>query len=192
MPNYKIVTPVSRTPDLDDIFSKVRINSEDQKKSFDWYMKEAKQVAFGLRPTQALQNKRLTKSVIPGNMYLFLYDPKHKDTLPYYDTVPLVIPFRTVPGGFLGINLHYLPYGARLQILDQLGKLVTNTKITENTKIRLSWQIIENSSKLDPVKTCVKHYLSSQMRSSLLKINYTDWKTAVMLPLQNFRQGKKA
>lgn len=192
MPNFKIVTPVSRTPDLDDIFSKVRINSEDQKKSFDWYIKEAKQVAFGLRPTQALQNKKLTKSPIPGNMYLFLYDPKHKDTLPYYDTVPLVIPFRTVPGGFLGINLHYLPYGSRLQILDQLGKLVTNNKITENTKIRLSWQIIENSSKLDPVKSCVKHYLSSQMRSSFLKINYTDWKTAVMLPLQNFKQGKKA
>jgi hypothetical protein len=50
--------------------------------------------------------ERLTSTPMVGSMYMYYYDPKHKQTLPYYDRFPLVFPYRKVPGGFMGINLH--------------------------------------------------------------------------------------
>ena len=41
-----------------------------------------------------------------GKLNMFFYDPKHKKTLPYYDTFPLVLPLETYNDGFLGLNLH--------------------------------------------------------------------------------------
>ena len=35
-----------------------------------------------------------------GQMFLFKYDPKHKDTLPYHDKFPLIFPFRRTQMGF--------------------------------------------------------------------------------------------
>ena len=62
------------------------------KESRDWFRNKARQLRRVNRneimkedPVE-LQNR----SVI-GNMYMFFYDPKHKDTLPYYDGFPLVI-----------------------------------------------------------------------------------------------------
>ena len=40
-----------------------------------------------------------------GDMYMMMYDPKHKRTLPYYDRFPLVIPIEPAKGGFLRIKL---------------------------------------------------------------------------------------
>ena len=36
--------------------------------------------------------ERLRTNTIIGKMYFFYYDPKTKDSLPYYDRFPLVIP----------------------------------------------------------------------------------------------------
>ena len=44
-----------------------------------------------------------------GKMYMFFYDAKYKDTLPFFDIFPLVFPIEFYSEGFLGINLHYLP-----------------------------------------------------------------------------------
>ena len=43
-----------------------------------------------------------------GRLNMFLYDPKYKDKLPYYDVFPLVLPIQRYSDGFLGINFHYL------------------------------------------------------------------------------------
>jgi hypothetical protein len=101
------------------------------------------------------------------------------------------LPFRTVPDGFLGINLHYLPYLARFRLLGELSKLTTDKKITEKTRIEISWQILNSSSKYLAATACVKHYLNDHLRSRFLKINYNDWITASMLPVESFRKVKK-
>ena len=72
--------------------------------------------------TQTLKDTPMVSSITPGEMYLFYYDPKYKDELAYYDRLPLVLPFRKVPGGFYGINLHYLPYLMRFRILQKLSE----------------------------------------------------------------------
>ena len=171
------------------IFQTISITAGDQEKSYNWYKNQVNRLAKGITGIEILEGERFTKLLQPGNMYLFLYDPKHKETLPYYDTVPLVIPFRIVPNGFLGINLHYLPYGLRFKMTEELMKLSEGKYVNQNTKIKLSWQYLNNAARLAPVKDCVKHYLSPHLRSRFMKISFTDWKTAVMLPVQNFKKG---
>jgi hypothetical protein len=84
----------------------------------EWYREQAKGIARTTRNRS--QGDKLIKELTGdtnrpqddrfrmGNMYLFSYDPKHKDTLPYYDRFPLIFPINKAKGGFLGITMHYL------------------------------------------------------------------------------------
>jgi hypothetical protein len=175
----------------DNIFQQINMNAGDARKSYQWYRDQVRNLGSNLSGIQLIRNEKLSSRIVPGNMYLFMYDPKYKETLPYYDAVPLVLPFRTVPDGFLGINLHYLPYLARFRLLGELSKLTTDKKITEKTRIEISWQILNSSSKYLAATACVKHYLNDHLRSRFLKINYNDWITASMLPVESFRKVKK-
>jgi hypothetical protein len=68
----------------------------------------------------------LTENSI-GKMYSFVYDPKTKEQLPYYDIYPLVFPIEYYNDGFLGINLHYLPPVLRARLMDALYETINNT-----------------------------------------------------------------
>ena len=96
------------------IFNKNQYELEKMvRQSQSWFEQEARLIksqgrvqAYYLMRTGASQNRPV---VTPGEMYMFYYDAKHKDTLPYWDRFPLVFPFSKVKDGFLGLNLHYLP-----------------------------------------------------------------------------------
>jgi hypothetical protein len=175
----------------ENIFRVVSMKKGDTEKSYTWYRNQVRNLGSGVTGTNLLRNEQLTNRLVPGEMYLFMYDPKHKATLPYYDTLPLVLPFRLVPDGFLGINLHYLPYLARFNLLGDLSELATNKKMDETTKIKLSWQILNGTSRYNVATVCVKHYLKNHIRSRFLKIDFQDWITASMLPVENFVNEKK-
>jgi len=175
----------------DNIFTQIRMQRGDQEKSSRWYRSNATKLASGMTGQQILQGQKLSNVITPGYMYMFLYDPKYKDVLPYYDTVPLVLPFSKTPDGFVGINLHYLPYGARFSLLGDLKRLATDNKITEYTKIKISWQILNSSSKYLAATSAVKRYLNSHLRSRFLKVNFEDWETAAMLPVEGFKKKSK-
>ena len=176
---------------MPDIFKTVSMNSQDAKKSYQWYRDQVRTLGAGMSGSTLLKSQALTSTLVPGNMYLFMYDPKHKETLPYYDTTPLVLPFSLVPGGFLGINLHYLPYLVRFKLLGELSKLATDKTITEKTKIDLSWRVLNSSVRYLPGTACVKHYLKDHIRTRFLKINFSDWITASMLPVETFKGARK-
>ena len=171
----------------ENIFRVVSMKKGDTEKSYTWYRNQVRNLGSGVTGTNLLRNEQLTNRLVPGEMYLFMYDPKHKATLPYYDTLPLVLPFRLVPDGFLGINLHYLPYLARFNLLGDLSELATNKKMDETTKIKLSWQILNGTSRYNVATVCVKHYLKNHIRSRFLKIDFQDWITASMLPVERFK-----
>ncbi len=63
---------------------------------------------------------QLVTKVMPGRLYMYAYDPKMKKELPYYDRFPLVFPFSKTQDGFIGLNMHYLPYPLRVGLLDKL------------------------------------------------------------------------
>ena len=172
-------------------FEQIRIKSGDTARSIQWYQNQVKQLG-NIRPNKLMSNSsELVTKILPGNMYMFLYEAKLKEQLPYYDQFPLVLPFRMVAGGFYGINLHYLPYMARFKLLSVLSDYISDDIMDENTRLLLSWKVLNGSSKLAMIKPCVKHYLFDQLQSRFLKIKYPDWVTASQLPVERFQGASK-
>ena len=137
------------------------------------------------------QSDRLVSQLTVGRMYMFAYDPKTKDDLPYYDKFPLIFPFRRVQGGFYGINMHYLPHMLRARLMDNLYTLANNTNKDDTTKLRLSYQLLDSAAKFRYFKPCVKHYLNSHVKSRFLWIPANQWETALFLPLERFTGATK-
>lgn len=126
-----------------------------------------------------------------GSMYMFFYDAKHKETLPYYDKFPLVIVLGPAEGGFLGLNLHYLPLPLRAKFLDALLDVLNNKKYDETTKFKVSYDVLRRVSKMKYFKPCVKHYLTSHVKSRFSKILAPEWEIATFLPTADW-QGATA
>lgn len=129
--------------------------------------------------------------VQPGHCYMFMYEPKMKKELPYYDRFPLVFPFSKTPDGFMGLNMHYLPYHVRIKLLDALMVFKSNTRMDETTRLKYSWQIIDGVSRFVVAKPCVKHYLLGHVRSPFRKVDSADWATAMLLPVERFVGASK-
>ena len=167
----------------------VKINSEDVKRSRAWFDDEIKKMsAQRFNPAKIIKSEsvKLQSRVVPGRMYFFYYDPKTKDSLPYYDTFPLVLPYKKVPGGFMGLNLHYLEYQPRMRLFTELLKITGNRHITEISKIKYSWALVNSASQLKPAHACVKRYLIEQVGSPFAEVHPEFWHTAIMLPVQRF------
>ena len=124
-----------------------------------------------------------------GSMYMFFYDPKHKQTLPYYDSFPLVIVLKPAPGGFLGLNLHYLPPVLRAKFLDSLLDVTNNKRYDETTKFNLTYKKLESASKFKYFKPCIKHYLTEHVRSRFAMVQAPEWEIATFLPTADFQKA---
>lgn len=158
----------------------------------DWYRRAAADVV-GSKVTenkilrQASQDRlKSPEQFQMGSMYMFSYDAKHKDKLPYYDKFPLIFPINTAKGGFLGLNMHYLPPQLRAQLMDNLYDTATNKNYNESTKLKISYDILNGASKFRLFKPTIKHYLNSQVRSKLVYINPSEWDIALFLPTARF------
>ena len=134
---------------------------------------------------------RLTSTPIIGSMYMFNYDPKWKDELPYYDRFPLIFPFRKVPGGFYGLNLHYLPPQLRAKLMDGLYDYANNTRYDESTKIKLNYQLLTSIAKMRFFSPCVKQYLNEHVRSRFMYVYPSEWDIALFLPTERFTKQSK-
>ena len=83
------------------LFSDILQNTADPTRATNnatmWLREQAQNVRAGAinNPKQLLskQTDRLVPNVTVGRMYLFMYDPKMKEDLPYYDRFPLIFPF---------------------------------------------------------------------------------------------------
>jgi hypothetical protein len=123
---------------------------------------------------------------LPGRMFMFFYDPKGREELPYYDRFPLVIMVGKAKGGFYGLNLHYLPNKLRAMFFDKLMSFTNNDKYDETTKFRLTYNMLSSASSLKYFAPCFKHYLFSHLRSVPVEVPASDWEIAVCLPTWKF------
>ena len=161
-----------------------------------WYREKAKDVGkvnetafFKSASTDRFRNTGQFKI---GSLYMFFYDPKHKDTLPYYDRVPLIFPINKAEGGFLGINFHYLPLKMRSKLMDALYDTASNDKYDETTKMRISYNILNATSKYKEFRPAIKHYLFNHVRSRLLYVNPSEWDMALWLNIAKFEGATQA
>ena len=158
-----------------------------------WYRDKAKEVGkvnetsfFRTADADRLKNSGQFKI---GNMYMFYYDPKHKDTLPYYDRVPLIFPINRAQGGFLGINFHYLPLKLRAKLMDSLYEVASNERFDDTTKLQISYRVLNASTQYREFKPALKHYLFDHVRSKLLYVNPSEWDVALFLNIARFENA---
>ena len=125
-----------------------------------------------------------TNIVIPGTVMMFSYDPKGKDTLPYYDKHPLVIVVDVQSDGFTGLNLHYLPELQRLALFENL--LVSVKGKGNRARMKITYDMLKGAAKHKYFKPCFKKYLSSHLKGKPILIPEEDWEYVVTLPTQKF------
>jgi hypothetical protein len=145
-------------------------------------------IAMGI----AREKSRQTSTFKLGRLYCFYYDPKGKNELPYYDRFPMVLVLDRYEDGFLGLNLHYLPYRYRVAFLKKLLDYAVLDKDDEIQRLRVTYDILTASRRLREFQPCIKRYLFSQIKSRLLTIQPNEWEIASLLPLQQFKKAKDA
>jgi hypothetical protein len=157
-----------------------------------WYREMAsKQGRINERKLISSDKDRTTNTIKPGSMYMYLYDPKHKATLPYYDRAPLVFPFKVEGGKFWGINLHYLPLELRAKLMDALYETRINSRYDESTRLRISYQLLNSASKYKYFEPCVKQYLINHVQSEFMYVYPSEWDVALWLPTERFVKATK-
>lgn len=162
------------------------------KESIAWFRRKAgamtsvtSKKVMNMEPIE-LQNRQVI-----GSMFMFYYDPKTKDKLPYYDTFPLSVIVSKAPGGFYGLNLHYLAPTLRAKFLDALLDITNNKAYDDTTKFQARYNILQKTSKLRFYKPCFKHYLSKNVRSRFAYVPPPEWEIATFLPLANFEKASQ-
>ena len=169
-----------------------------QKSASVWFKKIVRQklAKYALKqmrsPGQILAQSEKSAFWEHGSMYFFAYNPKHKNTLPYYDMFPLVIPIKRYSDGFLGINFHYLYHKDRAILLDQLMAFANNKELNEETRLKLSYESLGNFTKYRRARPCIHRYLDGYMRSPMVPVEPTDWGTALFLPVERFKKMNKS
>jgi hypothetical protein len=134
---------------------------------------------------------RLKNRTTIGKMFFFMYDAKHKATLPYYDKFPLIFPVDRVQGGFYGLNFHYLPLKLRAQLMDALYDITNNERYDESTKLKLSYGVLKGAEKFKLFQPTFKRYLSSQVRSRFVEVYPSEWDIALWLNSEQFVGASK-
>ena len=79
----------------------------DALKSQSWYRSQISNLTDKITAGRLLRSGKMNQKPSAGRLNMFIYDPKTKNRLPYYDVFPLVLPLEPIKGGFLGLNFHY-------------------------------------------------------------------------------------
>lgn len=160
------------------------------KAALDWFREKAsnRRMSGETLLTGADYKQNMTNFLLPGSMFLFKYDAKHKETLPYWDMYPLIFPIEVDAKGFLGINLHYLPPSMRATLFSNLTRFKSNK---QSQDLMINYSILTKYSSMSFMKPCIKRYLYGHVKSKFLYIEPDEWPIAIFLPLQRF-QGASA
>ena len=157
-------------------FDKISKQIKTGNEPFTWYLNRIKELGTP-NTAELLRSGKLAKRPHEGFLNMYIYAPKLKDKLPYYDTFPLIMYLKPAEKGFYGLNFHYLPYALRARLLDAAGQNELN--VNEVIKSRLT-------------KPTIKRYLFGYLRSMCLRIEPEDNLTAIMLPVQRFKKASTA
>ena len=154
-------------------FDKISKQIKTGNEPYRWYRNRIKELGTP-NTAELLRSGKLAKRPHVGFLNMYIYAPKFKDTLPYYDTFPLIMYLKPAEGGFYGLNFHYLPYALRARLLDAAGQDKLDVNAVSRSRL---------------TKPTIKRYLFGYLRSMCLKIEPEDNLTAIMLPVQRFKKA---
>ena len=161
------------------------------KESRAWFMNKAKNLSVSRGDLMKQEPLEFRSRPAVGRMYMYFYDPKHKEKLPYYDRFPLIVMVGPARGGFMGLNLHYLPHIFRARLMDRLYNIQRVDRLRDSKKLRLSYSFLSTASKFRYFQPTVKRYLNTHVRSRFLYIPAEEWDIALMLPTERFKKTTK-
>jgi hypothetical protein len=183
---------MKKDQNLTRVFERYRYDSTIVNKSRTWFQQQVTLLgAKRISKTDLFRQERTVSKITPGSLYLFYYDPKFKEELPYYDRFPLVFPYSATKDGFIGLNMHYLPHFPRVKLFQKLLTYANNDLFDETTKLKYSWSLIKGVSKFRPAQACIKQYLLDHVQSMFIQIKPSDWHTVMMLPIEQFAGANK-
>ena len=163
----------------------VKYEAKGRPESTAWYREKIKE--FGTPgPLDLIRDGKRNTKPFYGKLNMFMYDPKFKKTLPYYDTFPLVLPLEMYSDGFLGINFHYLPIPLRIKLLDKLVDYSNNTEFDYTTRLIVDYSKLKS---LRIIKPTLHKYLAGQTKSQFRRIDADEFTIATLLPVQRFKKS---
>ena len=158
----------------------------------DWFREKIKQAGASAKMKAVTPNQLLKRqpedNIMLGKMFFYKYGPKWAKKLPYWDMYPLVFPFERAPGGFYGLNLHYIPPRDRAVLMDSLNQYASNNKYDKTTRLELSYRLLKRYGRAVP---CVKRYLGDHVVSQTVRIDADEWEIAIFLPVERFQKASK-
>jgi len=182
-----------------NIFDEVSNDAGSRIRSRDWYTAKIQELrGRGLVTKEKIMSYKeiATSKLEIGSMYMFVYNAKHKETLPYWDTFPLVLPFSRSGHMVTGFNLHYLPANVRWALLKTLLKnqdIASIRRLSNSTKMKMDYSTLKASTHIPLLKPTIHSYLFDHIipvRGGMyLKIPPVDWHLTVLLPVQDFRSN---
>lgn len=168
------------------------------REAYNWMRKQITKLRSPAQISRGIRNEKqryvnkynlgLNSDFKIGGLYFFNYNPKLKDTLPYYDVFPLVIPLQKYGDGFLGLNLHYLPIQYRMAFMRKLKNFAIYDDNDEIKRMRITYDILNASRRYREFKPCIKKYLHNHIRSRVLAVAPEEWDVALYLPVHQFRK----
>ena len=177
-----------------DFLKTVKARSKD---AMSWFRDIVKKTRYAIPGKvgrkELMSDRNIGEFLTPkiGRFYLYQYDPKWKDILPWYDIWPLVFPFDYAKGGFYGINVHYLPPNARADLMvSLLSAHGEGAMLNKRFKMKLSYNII---TQFKPARACIKRYLYNHVQGKgFYTIPADDWTYAAALPMQKFKKASNS
>jgi hypothetical protein len=184
----------------DNIYQVILTESKDAniktQNAKTWFRSKALEITKSqIEPLTVIKDKKpipkINNKTMVGKLFLYNYVPKTRLDLSYYDSFPIVFPFRIVKTGFYGINMHYLPPMYRAILMDAFYKLANSSDLKKDTTrlYKLTYDMIMSKRILKWALPCIKQYLHKQIRSKVAYIPPSEWELALFLPLQRFKKA---
>ena len=158
------------------VFDIIKKEGGSPDKSLAWYRKKINQISNKISAAGLMRSGKLYSTPQTNGLNFFRYNPKWKEILPYYDLFPLVLPIQPAPGGFLGVNFHYLPIQLRMRLFETLA----------DKNFKGDYRALKNVKEIKPT---LKHYLRSQLASKFLRLEEDEFAPAIFMTVQQFRKA---
>ena len=167
---------------VDDFFKGGKV---DQKKTGPY--KLLRKVRNPGNINRNLQRSRPT----PGQWYLFMYDPKGKKDLKFYDRLPLVLVLDTFRNGFIGLNFHHMHPRFRRRFIQFAEQFRRGQGLY--SYLDINWNVIKTLDKYKFGRPIIRRYNYTQVRSRMIKVPEDDWELMVVIPsLRLFKMQTQA
>lgn len=126
------------------------------------------------------------RKLLRGNLYLYGYDPKHKDTLEVYDVLPLGILLDISSKYVWMINVHYIPYLKRIQFVRLIMEKLAGGSRLKYKDIKKAWNKAEIPHAY--ARLAFRQYIIKRIQTKMRMFDEDNYKAVVQNVLPEFKK----